>query len=55
MRHRLRQELKRMVGLHDDEDSPQDVMPEAIVEAVESDNPEEPSDDEPDDEQPATA
>ena len=55
MRHRLRQELDRMVGLHDDEDSPQDVMPEAIVEAVESDNPEEPSDNEPDDEQPATA
>ena len=55
MRHRLRQELERMVGLHDDEDSPQDVMPAATVEAVESDNPEEPSDNEPDDEQPATA
>lgn len=55
MRHRLRQELERLVGLHDDEDSPQDVMPTAAVEAVESDNPEEPSDNEPDDEQPATA
>ncbi|MBT8088034.1 MAG: DUF3306 domain-containing protein [Gammaproteobacteria bacterium] len=55
MRHRLRQEFERLVGLDHGDDSPQDETAVAAVEADAGDIEEEPADSEPDDEQPATA
>jgi len=55
MRHRLRQEFERMLGLDDGDDSPVEETAVVAVEADAGDIEEASADSEPDDDQPATA
>jgi hypothetical protein len=55
MRHRLRQEFERMLGLDDGDDSPVEETAVVAVQADAGDIEEASADSEPDDEQPATA